>query len=107
MELRKEELKSQKWVIDIAGKTMPLDTVRVFIQTILICVLVYTAFNIGSLTAYEYVKIAAYFGANNCDATGCYTYITVLDGTKVNWERIQVNDTQNQIPVMVGNFTFS
>jgi hypothetical protein len=95
--ISKEQITSQKWIIEIKGKKLPLDVIRIFIQTIFLCVLVYAAYNIGFLTALEYVKVAALFGNPSCDYTGCYLYVLNQEGATASWEKIKVGESKEDL----------
>lgn len=88
------------WVINIGNKAIPIDVVKAFIQTILVCVIVYAAYNVGVNDAYEYVKLAAYMGTPVCDASGvCHAYKLEQQNNKIAWVEITTN--------IKGNNTFN
>jgi len=95
--ISKEPITNQKWIIEIKGKKLPLDVIRIFIQTIFLCVLVYATYNLGFLTALEYVKVAALFGNPSCDPSGCYIYVLNQEGTSTSWEQIKVGESKEDL----------
>lgn len=88
---RKEKMEkiNEVWIIDIAGKTIPLKTVSVFVQTVLWIALCFFTYTIGAHDQAEYFKYATYiselggYDATNHQWVKCYP---VQEGSVVQFE---------------------
>ncbi len=97
MDIRKQDVLTREWIIEVKGHIFPLSMVGKMINTIMLFVLVALAYNIGQNDAYQIVGISAYLSNGYYDPiTNTYTTCEpILKGTQVVFDCIK-NETTSE-----------